>query len=368
MDLVNLRSNRDRFMSIAQKDMKTGKLPELWKTMQRWNKSKFTVRHAHQSPASAAKVHTILKIGPENAKTHKFKVKERETGKEIETTVFDYFNKKYDTYLYDWYLPLVETTKKGTFFPMEVCYMEDGQRFPYKLNETQTSAMIKFAVSRPQERKKAIDKGLDMINWKDDKYLKNYGMEITREMIESRARILDPPELVFRKSIIKPMYAGRWDLKGKVFAKEGAVLKSWGVVVLKAQGADTRNTPTRDQQLAFIKNMIAIYRGPWRYCRERGSTKSLKVFQTQQKPLKHASMPQEPRPQLRPQLIVVILANKSAEIYQRAKKSLDCRFGTASQCMQAANVVKNQAQYISNVLMKVHCKLGGTVCYRSRNE
>ena len=63
-----------------------------------------------------------------------------------------------------------------------------------------------------------------------------------------------------------------------------------------------------------------------------------------------------------PQILVVILPNKNAETYHRVKKNCEIRLGMVSQCMQASNVAKNQAQYISNVLMKLNCKLGGTTC------
>ena len=57
-----------------------------------------------------------------------------------------------------------------------------------------------------------------------------------------------------------------------------------------------------------------------------------------------------------------ILPNRSAEVYKRIKKNCECRFGVMSQCVLAANVLKNQAQYHSNVCMKFNAKLGGTTC------
>ena len=62
----------------------------------------------------------------------------------------------------------------------------------------------------------------------------------------------------------------------------------------------------------------------------------------------------------RPQLLVFMLGGKVSFEYMRIKKSADCRFGVVSQCMQNAHVMKSQGQYISNVLMKVNAKLGGS--------
>lgn len=52
-------------------------------------------------------------------------------------SVFDYFHKKYNIYLNKPWLPLVQTQKRNVLFPMELCVMAEGQRYPYKLNSDQ---------------------------------------------------------------------------------------------------------------------------------------------------------------------------------------------------------------------------------------
>lgn len=64
----------------------------------------------------------------------------------------------------------------------------------------------------------------------------------------------------------------------------------------------------------------------------------------------------------RPQLFLVILPTKDAFMYNRVKKSCDCRFGVVSQCIQVNHMMKNVPQYHSNICMKINCKLGGTTC------
>ena len=85
----------------------------------------------------AGVIYTIERISHLNAKTHRFMVKEKETGKETEMSCYDYYKKKYNIGLELWYLPLLQATKKGTLFPMELAFMQPGQRYPYKLDETQ---------------------------------------------------------------------------------------------------------------------------------------------------------------------------------------------------------------------------------------
>ena len=74
-------------------------------------------------------------------------------------TIEQYYREKYNVVLTEPNLPLVESTKKDVFFPMELCHLTKGQRYPYKLSDVQTAAMIKFAVTRPEGRKQAINAG-----------------------------------------------------------------------------------------------------------------------------------------------------------------------------------------------------------------
>ena len=121
---------------------------------------------------------------------------------------------------------------------MELCFLAKGQRYPFKLNETQTAAMIKFAVTRPEGRKASIAAGLRLLNWSGDRYLANYGVQIDPNMLKTKARVLDPPSILFGKNKkVEPKFAGRWDLRGQQFLlPNAAVLKSWGVCVFPGRG------------------------------------------------------------------------------------------------------------------------------------
>ena len=66
--------------------------------------------------------------------------------------------------------------------------------------------------------------------------------------------------------------------------------------------------------------------------------------------------------QARPQMFIFILPTKSVDVYNRIKKSADCRYGIVSQCLLGIQVKKNSPQYHSNVCMKFNAKLGGTTC------
>ena len=97
----------------------------------------FLNQNADFRAAVEDKIFKVHKISQYTSRTYKFDLRNQQTGKiEPDTSVFDYFLRKYNIYLSHPDLPVVETTKKGVVYPMEVCHMRGGQRYPYKLDET----------------------------------------------------------------------------------------------------------------------------------------------------------------------------------------------------------------------------------------
>ena len=139
-------TDRSRFLSMTQP--KGGNDPPIWAILKRLVRNKFVVRHGKQSKEAEKRTWIVNRISTYTAKTYKFDVHNRETNKTTMTSLFDYYMTKYGIRLDYWYLPLIETQKEGTLFPMEVCNMCIGQRYPYKLNENQVSSCSKHAIMR----------------------------------------------------------------------------------------------------------------------------------------------------------------------------------------------------------------------------
>jgi eukaryotic translation initiation factor 2C len=80
-------------------------------------------------------------------------------------------------------IPVVKMTKKirgsSIYLPMDVLRIDANQRYNTKLSDTQTSNMIKFAVTLPKERWAAVQHGVRLLNWANDPYLKKYGLDIS---------------------------------------------------------------------------------------------------------------------------------------------------------------------------------------------
>ena len=119
--------------------------------------------------------------------------------------------------------------------------------------------------------------------------------------------------------------------------------------------------PNRPALQAFIEHFIKIYRG------HGGTVTNTAPYITGgvidiAEAVAHVFNGAGNQAQARPQILMFVLPNRSAEVYKRIKKNCECRFGVMSQCVLGGNVLKNQAQYHSNVCMKFNAKLGGTTC------
>ncbi|KAJ9611980.1 Protein argonaute [Cladophialophora chaetospira] len=275
------------------------------------------------------------------------------TGERV--SVAQYFRRKYNITLQHPNLLLVEMTKKGVMYPMEFLQIIEGQRYSSKLDEFQTANMIKFAVSRPRVRLDAINEGKKWLNWDGDTYLQNYGLKINNQQIKTQARILPAPGIKFGNRTEQPGTRGRWDLKGKRFLTGNPQeLVSWGVGMIPG-----RNKPDKAQIDNFVLDFAKAYRN-------HGGTVAneppVVMAVSPDVGMAVADLHQATGNKFkrRPQLLIFLVQDKQSFNYLRIKKSCDCRFGVVSQVMQIQQVMKGNAQYYSNVLMKVNAKLGGT--------
>lgn len=301
----------------------------------------------------------IDKLIFQSAKECKFTALDSSTGKEFTTSVYDFFLKKYNVRLSNAELPLVKMTRgKNTILPMEVLQVKPNQRYMFKLDEKQTSNMIKFAVTPPNERWAAIQQGLGMLDWHNDPVLKVFGLRINPDKTIVSARLLTAPKVQFGQGVATPGTSGRWDLKGKKFLQPNpAPLKSWSVTVIAGRRG---GKPDRAVVENFIKSFINTYASHGGRVEQKQPAMVLATGDDPGAWVTSAWNAAGQQANVRPQILVFILPDKDALTYGRIKRSADCRYGVVSQCMQYAHVQKAQPQYMSNVCMKFNAKLGGT--------
>ena len=179
---------------------------------------KIVVRPNYRGCPVAGKDFVIKKFVNAGASDYTLDIKDPATGTITTMNLVKYFLSRYNVRIEYPQLPLVEMTKKGVVYPLELLSMSKPQRYPFKLDEFQTSSMIKFAVSRPQERLKAIMDSKEAFNHLGDPVLKGFGLKVENTMIRTKAKLLPNPEIMFGGGLrFNPGTNGRWDLRGKKF-------------------------------------------------------------------------------------------------------------------------------------------------------
>lgn len=290
-----------------------------------------------------------------NARQYIIHLNDKATGEKKQITLANYFKQKYNIRLDYNDLPMVEMTKKDVVYPMEVLTVNGLQKYPYKLNELQTSAMIRYAVSRPVDRLASIRDSKNMLNHAKDPVLNTFGLIVDDNMIRTKARLLPSPDLQFgANQRLNPGTNGRWDLRGKKFYMPNKrPLEAWGVGVFPGR----RNSISRAQVEHFCDAFMKGYTGHGGSVMNRPVIAELKddIGEAVKKLYNMTGV----KFQRDPQLLLFVLPDKNSFAYLRVKKSCDCRWGVPSQCMQSGHVMKANPQYVSNVLMKVNAKLGG---------
>ncbi|KAI1101620.1 Piwi-domain-containing protein [Jackrogersella minutella] len=332
--------------------------------LRRMTKLKFTV--SHRGKLGEPRIYSIKRFVFEpaygvpggNSRTIHFD-KTSEDGTKTKISLYDYYFERWGIKLRWARFPIVETPQ-GQLFPLELCNTVEHQKYNFRLNPAQTNDMIKRAATRPAKRREDITEGVKLLDWPNDPYLKAFGIKINPTMVISDAKLLQNPEVVFANQKINPGVQGRWDLRGKKFLEPNTLsLNSWSFICLGDDGYTCKQADLEQ----FATGFSMAYRGhggrvenaafcatiPWGdsdlsvICEKAWNMTGNKFSR-------------------RPQMIFFILPTKNQLTYERIKKNMDCRFNIVSQCLQGSHVRKSNAQYISNVAMKVNSKLGGVTC------
>ncbi|CAG8497705.1 15549_t:CDS:10 [Acaulospora colombiana] len=315
--------------------------------------------------------YTIDSISMESANDYKFK---NEEGQLI--SVSDYFSQCGLTLSHP-KLPCVVVVKKGkdgqkksSYFPLEVCNLVPGQKFPAEnLTLAQNGDMIRKTAIDPKTRFEKIDRALrEIYDHGSNEYLKSIDLEPDQKLTEMIARIIEGPNMVAGglngKEVKVIPKLGVWEVEK---FKKGASLHNWSVVVFE----DPRKLKSQDVRTAmgkFIDTLvekgievtnkepkISYAQIPVRFeedC-EFGYNDVKNAFEAG---FANAKVKKDRKPQL-----VVCILNKKSEspqgLYATIKVLSLLEFGVLTQCLLASNLDPSVYQ---KLVPKLNTKLGGT--------
>ncbi|KNC97218.1 uncharacterized protein SPPG_07605 [Spizellomyces punctatus DAOM BR117] len=276
----------------------------------------------------------------------------------VPTTVADYFHNQYNRPLRFPMLPvlIVGDPSKNMYLPMEVVSILPGQRHTRKLNERQTTEMIRQTCLAPYQRFNRISRGITEFGYADNEYLEEFGMKAGKDVCIVPARVLKTPKLIFGNNVMEVPKEGAWNWKGKKF-KQPKQLESWAIVIF------LRESECPDAvRFNFFKVMqstcqevglsMPTFNVPCIYANPAGYVEGA---------LKAAFLEAKDKyPNLRPQLIFCVLPNTGVPLYADIKRVSDTVLGIPTQCLQHRHVMDARKQYCLNVALKLNVKLGGT--------
>ena len=278
----------------------------------------------------------------------------------IETTVYDYYLKSYGIQLRMPHLPCfrVGSTAKPVLIPIELANVVAAQRYPRKLNEYQTSQMIRATNTRPDQRANRNMEGPKAMGWLGhNQYLRHFNMTVANDMTMTYARILPTPSIQYHSHGREPQLVPResaWNMQGKRLLKPMS-LKCWALVCF-GQERDFPMQRLREFVAEFVRGMAEL--GMDVECR----TPPL-IFASAngvEYGLREAGQRAIDMTQTLPQLIMCMLPNTGATLYGEIKRVGETVLGVVTQCIQGKHIHRPNRQYCSNVTLKVNAKLGGT--------
>ncbi|KAJ3879731.1 argonaute-like protein [Lentinula edodes] len=291
-------------------------------------------------------------------------------------SIEEYFLKEYKIKLkHAADLPVIDVgTKKRTYLPAEICEIEPGQAFRGKLNEQQTSQMIKVACNPPKVNAEAIvGDGFQKLGLNTNPStspLHGFGVEVTNEMAAVPGRELPPPRLNYR--VGNPRVAnGGWNILDVKFHR-GAQLSSWSVLVVR-DGPSVFSGPTDTRLRGLVDGFATKMRNSGMTVPPGPPSLLLANLPSPDQDPSRVRALNEIRKTLqdhvqkaqgrKPAFVLVLLSRRDNFIYPGIKRIGDVELGVQTVHMQLSKVVdkepNKQDQYFSNVALKVNTKLGG---------
>jgi hypothetical protein len=137
-------------------------------------------------------------------------------------SVEQYLAEKYRIKLKYPHLPTLKCVNKGaqnsSHIPIELCFVEEWQIVDRSLMSLEQNAeKSKQSILLPEVRFNRTMKIAAERQFNRDPYLKHLSMTIdTNQMLQVQARVLEPPNIVYRNNRLVSVTIGKWLMKGNL--------------------------------------------------------------------------------------------------------------------------------------------------------
>ncbi|KAH7852269.1 hypothetical protein Vadar_022628 [Vaccinium darrowii] len=274
-------------------------------------------------------------------------------GETLEITVYEYFTKHRNVELrYSAYMPCLDVgkPKRPSYLPLELCSLVSLQRYTKALSSLQRASLVEKSRQKPQERMRAVTDAVTNYRYDDDPLLAACGISIEKQLTKVDGRVLQAPMLKVGNNEDCVPRNGRWNFNNKHLFTP-VEIKEWAVVNFSARC----DTSYLSQELIacgrkkgiHIERPLTLTEEDQQYRRSGPIARVDKMFELIKSKL--AKQPQF--------ILCVLPERKNSDIYGPWKRRCLSDFGIATQCISPSKI---SDQYLTNVLLKINSKLGGT--------
>ncbi|XP_025270021.1 protein argonaute-2 isoform X2 [Camponotus floridanus] len=335
-------------------------IPDPEEVNKRWNREKIEkflkgLKVTYEIPNgrsgtnhSTKRTYRLNGLGPK-ASMHKFNSAKEDEPENIQTIV-EYFAERKHYNLRHPDLPCLWAgamdRREKIYLPAELCTIVAGQSVNRKLDEMQTSKMIKYAATDAPTRKRRIEAAFTKIDVNTSSTMnQEFHLSISTNMKEVDARILPAPVLQYKATTAR-VSKGIWQMQAFQTACN-LEEKSWTILDLTDfRGLDTliRDFINSLQQCATEVGMtIGNPQVPW---------KSLR-------PQAHAEITEYFRSKKGSKLIIVIIPDRTDTTYGKVKQITELSLGILTQCIKLRTIQQRSYSAVKNILLKINSKLNG---------
>ncbi|CAI5441807.1 unnamed protein product [Caenorhabditis angaria] len=281
-----------------------------------------------------------------------------ENGKQVICSVADYFSEKYGPLKYP-KLPCLHVgpPNRNIFLPMEHCLIDSPQKYNKKMTEKQTSAIIKAAAVDATQREDRIKALAAQAAFNVDPFLKEFGVAVSSQMVETTARVIQPPPIMFgenNRSVVNPVVFpkdGSWSMDNQILYLP-ATCRSYSMIAL-VDPRDQTTLQTFCQSLTAKATQMGMNFPRWpdlvKYGRSKEDVCVLFTEIADEYRLTNTVC----------DCVIVVLQSKNSDIYMTVKEQSDIVHGIMSQCVLMKNVLRPTAATCANIVLKLNMKMGG---------
>ncbi|XP_065346101.1 protein argonaute-2-like [Cloeon dipterum] len=279
-------------------------------------------------------------------------------GQKRQVTVAEYYKteKRYEIRHPHWPCLHVGSKDRNIFVPMELCKVMPKQVSIKKLNEVQTSNMVRAATTKPKDRKKKIMEAFDSLNLMSDLCLREFDIKVEPQMTQVEGRVLIPPALKYRADYPVRVRDGAWRMDRQQFKTVAKEVQKWAILDLSiAKEASIRYL--RDKLVSVGASVGMTFNANPKILLSAELRDAYELSKFLQSQVREGPF----------DLLVVIIPDSigGKDPHAVVKHVLEMKNKIITQCIELKTLMKvesedrNSQSIVPNILLKINTKLDG---------